>query len=587
MLAETQIMASVDGSKSLQGASDELYDIICGPCQTDNLDKQGNHYCNECREYLCKSCKDAHRKLAISKGHTILSGKQIPSRTSDSQRPGFAAYCSCNKNQQVEFYCEDHTEVFCSPCKMVKHRNCKTADVQEKSAGYTTARVNSMLATVKSLRHEFDTMQKQCKSDRKELKRLSEDCKKEIKGFRAQIDVILDNLEAQAMREVDVFDQGQSRHIDQHIIAMTTGLQMLDLDSKQLEDAKSNGNKVKMFITDVQVSKSLKEYEVMLTEVENDMIDPTLSFVGNSKLADFQTEITTLGSLKGTGQSLGLSHKGGNKSKKTKLLGKQATSQERVRLRSLDDEKAPWISGCTFMPSGHAVLCDADNSVIKLLDKNLVLCEHLKLCSWPRDVSVVDDNDVIITLPDTKQLQYIQVFPQLKTGRTIQLDKTCRGIEVFDDEIYTTQFDGSGQGEVHILDLNGNRKRRVQTDVKFYCPWYITVSRSGKKIFVSAEYADTATVTCKTTDGNLVYQYKDKELRYPSGMYVDAEDNILICDSVSNTVQLITANGKMYGTLLSSNDGIYRPYSIAYRETDDTLLVGCRDQDHLLTFMLI
>ena len=579
-------MASVDGSKSSQGASDELYNIICGPCQTDNLDKQGNHYCNECREYLCNSCKDAHRKFAISKDHTILSGKQIPVRTSGSQRPGFAIYCSCNKNQQVEFFCEDHTEVFCSPCKVVKHRNCKTADVQEKSAGYTTGQVNPILAKIKSLRHEFDTMQKQRKSNRKELTRLTEDCKNEIKGFRAQIDAILDKLEAQAMGEVDVFDQKQSRHIDQHITALTTGLQMLDLDTKQLEDAKSNGNKVKMFITDVQISKSLKEYEVMLAEVENDMIEPTLSFEGNSKLADFQIEITNLGSLKGTGQSLGLSHKGGNKSKKTKLLGKQATLQDRVRVRSLDDKTAPRISGCTFMPSGHAVLCDANNGVVKLLDKNLVLCEHLNLFSTPWDVSVVDDNNAIITLPNTGQLQYIQVFPQLKTGRTIQLDKPCYGITVFGDEIYTTQY-VSGRGEVHVLDLTGNRKRKLQTNVKFYCPEYITVSRSGKKIFVSDGYADTATVTCMTTDGNLVYQYKDKELRHPRGMYIDAEDNILGCSLASNTVQVITANGKKYGTLLSSSDGIDSPYSIAYRETDDTLLVGGCGQDHVLTFKLI
>ena len=565
-------MASVDGSRSLQGASDELYDIICGPCLTDNLEKQANHYCNECREYLCNSCKDAHRKLAISKGHTILSGKQIPVRTSGSQKPGFASYCSCNKNQHVEFYCEDHTEVICNPCKMVKHRNCKTADVQEKSAGYTTAQVNSILATIKSLIHEFDTMQKQLKSDRKESKRLTEECKKEIKGFRAQIDAILDKLEAKAMREVDVFDQGQSRHIYRHITALTTGLQILDLDSKQLEDAKSNGNKVKMFITDVQISKSLKEYKVMLAEVENNMIEPTLSFVGNKKLADFQTEITTLGSLKGTGRS---------------LLGKRVKLHNQVRVRSPDDKKAPLISGCTFMPSGYAVLCDANNEVVKLLDKNLILCEHLKLCSTPWDVSVVDDNNAIITRSATKQLQYIQVFPQLKTGRTIQLDKECRGIEVFGDEIYTTQFDDSGQGEVHVLDLNGNRKRKVQTDVKFYYPWYITVSSSGKKIFVSCGDYDIATVTCMTTDGNLVYQNKDEELTHPRGMYVDAEDNILVCDSSSKTVQMITANGKKYGTLLSSNDEIGSPFSIAYRETDDTLLVGCRDQDHVLTFMLI
>ena len=580
-------MTSVDGSTSLQGASDELYDAICGPCQTDNLYKQAHHYCKECREYLCNSCKDAHRKLAISKNHTILSAKQIPAPTSGSQWSGSAPYCSCNKNQQVELYCEDHQKVICNSCKMVKHRNCKTADVQEKSAGYTTAQVNSILAKITSLIHEFDTMQKQRKSDRKELKSLTEECKKKIKGFRASIDAILDNLEKTVMDEVDEYDEEQSRQIDQHITALTTGLQMLDADKKQLEDAKSNQNKVKMFTIEIQVSKSLKEYEAMLAEMENDVSELTLIFEGNKKLADLQSEIISLGSLKRTDRSQCSSHKGGNKSDKKVLLGKQATLQNQVRVRSSDDNDKPWISGCTFMPSGHAVLCDTKNANVKLLDKALVLREHLKPCSGPWDVSVVDDNNAIITLPDTKQLQYIQVFPQLKTGRTIKLDKGCYGIAVFGDEIYTTQYDDSGQGEVQVLDLNGNRKRKVQTDVKFYYPYYITVSRSSKKIFVSGGWHDTATVTCMTTDGNLVYQYKHEELRYPEGMYVDAEDNILVCDSVSNTVQMITASGKKYGTLLSANDGIDWPYSVAYRETDDTLLVGCDSQDHVSIYKLV
>ena len=50
------------------------------------------------------------------------------------------------------------------------------------------------------------------------------------------------------------------------------------------------------------------------------------------------------------------------------------------------------------------------------------------------------------------------------------------------------------------------------------------MSRSSKKIFVSSGANDIATVTCTTTDGNLVYQFKDKELSFPKGLYVDAED---------------------------------------------------------------
>ena len=275
------------------------------------------------------------------------------------------------------------------------------------------------------------------------------------------------------------------------------------------------------------------------------------------------------------------------KHKRKVLLGKKATSQGQVNVIDSYNESTPWITGCTFLASGHAVLCENNNKKMKLLDKVLVLGESLKLDSKPWDVSVVDDNNIIITLPDTKQLQYIQVFPQLKTGRTVQLGKICRGIEVFGDEIYTTQYDDLSQGAVQVLDLNGNMKRKLQSSFNFDRPDYITVSTSGKKIFVSDGVNSTARITCMTADGNLVYQYKDGELVMPFAMYVDAEDNILVCDSVSNCVHVIIANGKKYGTLLTSSDGISYPHSIAYRETDDTLLVGCSGRDNIFTYKLV
>ena len=114
----------------------------------------------------------------------------------------------------------------------------------------------------------------------------------------------------------------------------------------------------------------------------------------------------------------------------------------------------------------------------------------------------------------------------MKTGRAIHWDKACYGIEVFNYEIYTTQHADSGPGEVQILELSGNRKRKLQTDVKLDCPYYITINRSSKKIFVSSGANDIATVTCTTTDGNLVYQFKDKELSFPRYVYVDVEDTV-------------------------------------------------------------
>ena len=579
-------MASADVSSSLEGASNAVYDNVCGPCQTNNLYKQGNHYCNECREHICNSCKEAHSKFAVLKNHTILSCKQICAHTTGSQRSDFAAYCSCNTNQEVEFYCKDHHDLICAPCKKVKHTKCKTLNVREKSADYISTKLSSVLTKTNALIHEFDRMQKQRKADRKELERLTEECRKNIKEFRARIDACLDKLEQTIFQELDEFDQEQTHRINQHISELTTGLQKLNLDKQMLEDTKHSATKIKMFTTEVRVSKSLRENEGMLAEIVNDVSELNLSFIGNKKLADFQREISSFGILKGTGQSLASCHKDESKNSKKIVFGKKATLQNQVSVKSSDDKQSPWITGSTFMSCGHAVLCDYENKNVKLLDKSLVLREHLKLSSRPWDVSVVDDNNVIITLPDTEQLQYIQVFPQLKAGRTIQLGKTCRGIEVSADEIYTTQHDISGKGEVHVLDLSGKGKRKVQTKVKFYYSGYITVSTSDKMIFVSSGYSNTAAVTCMKADGNVVYQYKHKKLIDPRGMCVDAEDNILVCDCDSHTIQMLTANGKKYGILLSSRDGINAPYSIAYREADDTLLVGCAGQDHVSNYTL-
>ena len=76
-------------------------------------------------------------------------------------------------------------------------------------------------------------------------------------------------------------------------------------------------------------------------------------------------------------------------------------------------------------------------------------------------------------------------------------------------------------------------------------------------------------------DGSIVYHYKDTDLKGPRGLYCDDGDNIMVCGFNSNNIHVITSDGKKYGTLLSSQDGLKIPVSVAYRKSDDTLVVTC------------
>ena len=276
-----------------------------------------------------------------------------------------------------------------------------------------------------------------------------------------------------------------------------------------------------------------------------------------------------------------------NSTEKRVLLGSNVKACSQVNVMVGDDNYFPRISGCTIMVNGDAVLCDSNNQKIKLLNSSGVITGNMNL-SRTRDVSILNSRSVIVTLPQSMQLQIIPVYPQLKLGGVIQLDKKCWGVEVGKEEIYVTCHNDPGDGEIRVFGRDGNVKRRLGVNqdgsFMFISPYYITVNSSGEKIFISDWKTDT--VTCMSVDGHVIYAYKDASLREPVGLLCDSEDNILVCGQRSQNIQVITPDGKMHCSLLTSSEGLKYPSSIAYRDSDSTLLVGCRDNKHLLSFQL-
>ena len=259
-------------------------------------------------------------------------------------------------------------------------------------------------------------------------------------------------------------------------------------------------------------------------------------------------------------------------------LDKRIRSISKVNIRLPDDSKAPGISGCCYLPDGQVVLCDCYNYQIKLLDSSYKLIGNLKLLARPYDISVLNDTEVIITIPAKRQLLIVSVTSQLRIIRTIQLDKVCSCVDVSGGEIYITCGEVSKQGEIRILDMSCNERRRISPsrEMATYMlknTWYIAVSAFSGKIFITN--LETLTLTCLTSDGQLVYQYNDQTFGCPGGILVDSADNVLLCYSGSHTIAVITPDGRKHGTLLSGKDGIEYPFSLAYRARDNTVIVGC------------
>ena len=574
-------MASVDGSRSLQGASDEVHTNICGPCKNDDVERGANHYCQDCPEYLCDHCKDHHRKLRLTKNHRIVSGSQVPAVSSIRGRPSIVVYCSCNRKQEVQYFCEDHKNTVCDLCKSSKHYKCKVSGIQDKSSAYFQTKISSVMSELDAIQDEYAKLKQARDDDIKSLERSTESCRNEIATFRKEINTFLDDLEKNMLKQLASYEKDKQSRISQQSSTLTATLKMLETDYKLLHDAKNEGRKATMFAADVQVSKGLQEYSDRLSDIRNDAINTDIQFEKNAKLARLQTEIDSLGSL------ISSSSRNAQRDRKM-LLDSKIQSQKKVNVKLPDDGSTPRITGLAVMTTGEIVLCDPDNYKLKLVDNSDVLQDSLKLNAAPWNISIVDSKTVIVTLPGAKQLQYIEVFPRLTPGRVLQLDKYCYGVQVTGDKIFTSCHNNPGKGEVRILDLDRNLLQQLGINKDgsflFTSPYCITVSPTENKIFVS----DTggSSVTCMTMNNDIVYKYSDNEMKWPRGIYCDVGDNILVSGLDSNNVQVITADGKKHCDLVSSREGL-TPLSISYRERDDTLIVGCLNSDNISLFKLV
>ena len=221
-------------------------------------------------------------------------------------------------------------------------------------------------------------------------------------------------------------------------------------------------------------------------------------------------------------------------------------SIKRVNVAMPDERLTPGITECVFMPDGHVVLCDSNNSKVQLLDKSFTITDSLKFLTFISDIAMVSDNTVIITLPDRHQLQFIEMLPKLTSGRVLQLDVECIGVELVAGHIYVT-CSNNDVGDVRKLDFEENITKILSIyddgSLMFKVPYYITVETHSKKIYVGDGF--NSTVSClRADDGNMEYQYDDAELQWPRGLCCDSEGNLIICGGDSNNMHIINANGK-------------------------------------------
>lgn len=252
---------------------------------------------------------------------------------------------------------------------------------------------------------------------------------------------------------------------------------------------------------------------------------------------------------------------------------------KQVSTRLSDDNNKALISGAMFLSEGDLVVCDGGNKKIKVFSRIFDMKSSLLLESKPWDLAELSRNLLAVTLPDTKQLIYLEVHPILQKTKALKLDKMCWGIAVSENDLYVTHFNKQGEVGVIILDIDGHEKKSINahSDTFFVNPEYLAVSIGG---LIHVSDKDLNSVTIIDSEGSIIRHYKEPDLEKPGGICFDHSGNFIICGTSSNNLHIVSTDGRKLKIVRTQENLL----CVAYRK-DNMLVIGC-DNDELLVLKL-
>ncbi|XP_069047864.1 tripartite motif-containing protein 66-like [Lepisosteus oculatus] len=92
----------------------------CGGCQDTNL----SGWCVQCGEGLCGPCAQAHRRVRVTRDHTVLT-------ESKGVRSAPTLFCPAHREEPLKLFCVSCDQVTCRDCQLTYHRHHRYQFVEE------------------------------------------------------------------------------------------------------------------------------------------------------------------------------------------------------------------------------------------------------------------------------------------------------------------------------------------------------------------------------------------------------------------------------------------------------------------------
>ena len=494
----------------------------CNPCNQDDRKAKAKVFCRDCEEYLCRECESYHRKLRITRDHSL---KDVT-----IQSPDYT--CKEHTDEAVKFYCNDHDVAGCGTCATLNHRTCKVdyileqSEIFKKSGAYLELhvlidRIMEHLGQLQSRAKDLDNS-----SESIDLSTLNE-----IRTFRAHINAQLDEKEHRILQKAHEFREENTNTITKINDFQDQTLQQIDKYKSDIEQYQDDIERLFVFTKRTLPHLKMLDTDCLRhsqTEIDNYIFKPS------ERLKMTLQADETIGELKILTGKLNV----------TEVV---PVIQYIYNIKDVKDAKQPAVIGIVVFSPSKFLVADRDNNSLKLMDRSrLCVTTALRLGGPPAGITRLPGEQVAVTMLHQRKIKIVSTSESLKQVREIAVSGDCYGICYCDGTLIVSYM---FPGKLEILDLDGNVVMVIEKDNDgkqiFNKPNYLTFHQTRIECAIYVSDYGTNTLTKLSTNGEVLSQINDKKLN-PRGLAVVETGTVVVCNSSGNKLYLFTEeNGEL------------------------------------------
>lgn len=377
------------------------------------------------------------------------------------------------------------------------------------------------------------------------LHRSKEEAVLAAKEFRNNMESVLNRLERETLKEVEVQFEKLEAILKQE-------MKRADEENESLKQAalnlqKSETNKAQTFVSLKNAQKKIKDAGKKSFS-KDPPVNDKIVFVPDSDFQNFLKDLESFGRLESTSYE----------QRTTSYTVKAKTT---INIQIPSDSKTSNVIGSCTTEDCLLLLADSYNKKLKrVVPGTSSIVDYCDLPASPYDVCCISKHAAAVTLSN-KTVDFVVLEKTMKLSGQLKLNHNCYGIAYKEQKLYISD---NGM-KVYIHDMTGNQIDTISTDESgnslFGINRLLSVNDSGDKIFVADWNLGLVTLEAK---GRRINTFSDPELTAATGICTDGGGNIFVCGWNSHNVMLITQNGKKVGVVLGQRDGLRAPLSVSF-----------------------